>query len=185
MAEPAFGLIELESLPRDGVTDPLVPGAAIADREGLARRIAELLQAGRFEAVFACFADAEARGIEPDWVTGDRVGTTLLHLGQPAAARRIWERAAGVPSTALRASRIATAALASEDFEAAKEGYESALELDPGLGEAWFGLALLHTQRGDAREASAACEGGLRQSLSEAQAAAIRVLQSLCANPRS
>ena len=185
MAEPALGLIELESLPREGVTDRVRPGAEIADRGGLARRIAELLQAGRFEAVYACYADAEARGIKADWATGDRVGTTLLQLGEPAAARRIWERAAGAPSPALRLSRIATAALASQDFQAAKVGYESALELDPGLGEAWFGLALLHTQRGDAKEASAACEGGLGPTPSEAQAGAIRVFQSLCANPRS
>ena len=166
------------------MTDPSLAGAEIADREELARRIAELLQAGRFEAVFACFADAEARGIKADWATGDRVGTTLLHLGRPAAARRIWERAPGAPSAALRLSRIATAAFASQDFQAAKEGYESALELDSGLGEAWFGLALLHVQLADAPQASAACEGGLRRSLSEAQAAAIRVFQSLCASPR-
>ncbi len=185
MAEPERGLFEHENLVRDGVSDPLVPGAEIANPERLARRIAEELQAGRFEAVFACFADAEARGIKPDWATVDRVGTTLLHLGEPAVARRVWEHAPGAPTTALRLSRIATAALASQDFQSAKEGYESALALDSGLGEAWFGLALLHAQRGDAKEASAACEGGLRRSPSEAQAGAIRVLQSLCANPRS
>ena len=59
----------------------------------LAQRVAALLEEGRFEAVLPCFTDAEGRGIVPDWATSDRVATTLLHLGRPADAQRVWERA--------------------------------------------------------------------------------------------
>jgi hypothetical protein len=119
------------------------------------------------------------QGVVLDWATSDRVATTLLHLGRPADARQIWQRATNPPSPAVRQSRIATAALASQEFPAARDGFESALTLDPGLGEAWFGLALLHTQLGEAAEASAAIERGLRQRLTEPQAASLRVFQIL------
>ena len=49
----------------------------------------------------------------------------------------------------------------------------------PASGEAWFGLALLHAQLGEAKEAAAACEAGLRRPLTEAQAASLRVFQEL------
>ncbi len=180
MRDPARALFERHDLTSDHANATSRTGSEEnTPGEGLSRRLAGLLEEGRFEAVVPCFVDAESQGIAPDWATSDRVAVTLLHLGRPADARRVWERAAAPPSEAVRLSRIATAALASQDFGAAKEGFESALKLDSGLGEAWFGLALLHVQLGEAQEAAAACEAGLRRPGTEAQTAALKDFQEL------
>ncbi len=173
MREPARALFEPHELTTDETNAPSRTGPE------LAQRVSGLLQEGRFEAVFPTLVAAERQGITPDWATSDRVATTLLHLGRSADARRVWERAAAPPSQAVLLSRIATAALASQDFAAAKEGFESALKLDSGLGEAWFGLALLHAQLGEAQEAAAACEAGLRRPGTAAQAALLTVFKEL------
>lgn len=115
------------------------------------------------------FEESEARGIVADWPTRDRVAAALLHLGRPAQARRIWEQVADSPSPSLRVARIATAALAELDYRTAETTYRAALSIDPGQGEAWFGLALLHLQRGDAGEALSAARQGRRQPLTPAQ----------------
>jgi tetratricopeptide (TPR) repeat protein len=128
---------------------------------------------------------AQGQPIVSDWATTDRAAMTLLHLGHPAEARQIWERVAEPPSPAVRQSRIATAALVSQDFRAAREGYESALKLDPKLGEAWFALALLHAQLGEAAESLAACERGLRERLTVGESALVKVLKSLITTQRS
>ena len=133
------------------------------DREGLNQSLVELLRHGRPETAIDRFAEAERRGIVPSWSTCDRVAAALLLLGRPDEARRIWERARNSPSTALRSSRIATADLAALDFPAAEAAFRTALKHDPELGEAWFGLALLHTQRGDLAEALTTCRAGLRR----------------------
>ena len=67
------------------------------------------------------------------------MATTQLYLGRPAAARRIWERASDAPSPGLLLARIAASELAALDFSAAERTYKKALELDPGLVEAWIG----------------------------------------------
>ena len=119
----------------------------------------------------------------PDWTTRDRVATTLLHLGRPVQARRVWERAPDAPSPAIRLTRIGTALLAALDFQSAEESFRSALKHDAHLGEAWFCLALLHVQRGDANETLAACERGLQQSLTEAQRSSLESFKALIAPP--
>ncbi len=105
----------------------------------------------------------------------------MLHLGRPAEASRIWERASDPPSPATKLTRLATAALAALDFETADSMYRAALKFDPARGEAWFGLALLHTQRGDAAEALAAARQGLRHTLTPAQATFLRGIETLTA----
>ena len=92
----------------------------------------------------------------------------LAAPGPPCGCAAGLGGAADPPSMASRQSRIAAAALASQDFTRARAGFESALKLDAGLGEAWSGLALLHAQLGEAEEGAAACEAGLRRSLTEA-----------------
>jgi tetratricopeptide (TPR) repeat protein len=152
------------------------------DREGLSRAVAEHLRRGRAEAAARLFAAAEDRGIVPPWTTCDRAAVALLHLGRPAEARRIWERAADPPSPALRLTRVATAALAALDFATAEQTYRAALQLDAAQGEAWFGLALLHTQRGEATAARAAAQRGLlARAGSPAQTAFLRELARLAA----
>ena len=127
------------------------------------------------------FAEAEDRGISPLWSTCDLVAVVMLHLGQSAEARRIWERVSDPPSPAIKLTRLATAALAALDFATAESMYHAALDLDPAWGEAWFGLALLHIQRGDAVEALAAARQGLRQSVTPAQASFLRGIETLTA----
>jgi hypothetical protein len=185
MRDPDRALNEPGDFAGDCARAPARPGRARDDRQWLARRVDRLLEEGRFEAVFPSIAEAEGRGIVSDWATSDRVASTLLHLGRPVDAQRVWERAVAPPSRALRLSRIATAALASEDFAAARAGFESALKLDAGLGEAWFGLALLHAQLGEAEEGARACEAGLRPTLTEAQAGWLRVFQELFQSRRT
>jgi hypothetical protein len=107
------------------------------------------------------------------------VAVTLLHLGRAAEARRVWASAADPPAPALRLARLAAADLACLDFAAAKRTYHAALELDPTLGEAWFGLAVLHTERGDAAAVVAAARQGLKQPLTPAQDALLRDLEAL------
>ena len=133
----------------------------------------------RVASAASMLAEARARGIAVDWPTCDRVATALLDVGRPRDAIRIWEGAAEPPAPALRPARIAAAALVAQDFPAAERGYREALRLDPALGEAWFGLALLHTQRGEAPEALAACREGLRRPLNPAQTAWLREIEGL------
>jgi tetratricopeptide (TPR) repeat protein len=149
------------------------------ERDGLAHTVGELLEQGYPEAAVRLFTETQSRGIAADWPTSDRVATTLLHLGRPAEASQIWEHAVVPPSPALRQVRIATALLAALDFPAADRGYRAALELDPTLGEAWFGLAWLHTQRGDSAQAVAACQQGRRHVLTPAQTSFLQGLETL------
>ena len=130
------------------------------NRDGLARSLVDQLRQGRTESAVRLFAEAERRGIVSGWSASDRVAAALLLMGRPAEARRIWEHATDSPSPAMRWNRIATAAMAAMDFPAAEAAYRTALEHDPRLGEAWFGLALLYSQRGTAKEALAACHAG-------------------------
>ncbi len=148
------------------------------DGDGLARAVAERIRHGRPEAAASLFEEAEGRGMVPGWSACDPVAIALLLMGRPAEARRIWERATP-PSPAIRSNRIATAAMAAMDFDTAVEAYRAALDRDPDLAEAWFGLALLHAERGAAKEALSARRAGLRRRVTPAQAAFLRSLEAL------
>jgi hypothetical protein len=126
-------------------------------------------------------ADADGRGISRDWPASDRAAATLLHLGRPAEAHRVWAGAADPPAPALRLARLAAADLAALDFAAAERTYRAALELDTALGEAWFGLAVLHTERGDAAAVVAVAREGLKHPLTPAQNVLLRDLEALAA----
>ncbi len=126
-------------------------------------------------------AEADGRPIRRDWPECDRVAATLLRLGHPAKARRVWASAEDPPAPALRLARLATADLAALDFAAAERTYRAALELDPALGEAWFGLAVLHTERGDAAAVLAAARQGRKHSLTPPQDVLLRDLEALAA----
>jgi hypothetical protein len=47
------------------------------------------------------------------------------------------------------------------------------------LGDAWFGLTILHTQRGDAGEALTAAREGLQRPLTPAQQSFLTALAAL------
>jgi tetratricopeptide (TPR) repeat protein len=81
----------------------------------------------------------------------------------------------------LRSTRLAEADLAALRFEAAREGFRAALDRDPELGEAWYGLALLHMEEGRADATYDACVEGLRRDLTEAQRIDLERMKSLVA----
>jgi Tfp pilus assembly protein PilF len=81
----------------------------------------------------------------------------------------------------MRLTRIAASEMAMLDFRAAEHTYQAALALDPGLGETWLGLALLHTQRGDPAEAVTASREGLRRALTPEQRSFLRFVEALAA----
>jgi hypothetical protein len=176
----AAGAVDVSRLrPRIGARDDALP--AWEGREGLTRALDGLLQEGRAEAAVKLFTAALDRGIVPAWPACDRVATALVDLGWPAEAGKIWERAVDAPSPAVRSARMAAAALAAQDFPAAVAAYQAGLQRDPCLGEAWFGLALLHTELGELAPALAAARSGLRQPLTPAQASFLRGIETLIA----
>jgi hypothetical protein len=61
--------------------------------DGLSRAVVTLVQQGRAESAARLVIEAEDPEMMLDWPSGDRVAATLLHLGRPADARRLWERA--------------------------------------------------------------------------------------------
>jgi tetratricopeptide (TPR) repeat protein len=172
-----------------GATDPWPPQHPFEDEpmigwesdgaDGLSRAVFALLRDGRAESAARLFAEAENRGIRAAWTTSDRVATALLLLGRPADARRIWERTKDPPSPAARLAHIAASELAALDFTAAENSYRAALALDPGFGEIWLGLALLHTQRGDPVAALTDSREGLRRTLTPEQRSFLQTLESL------
>lgn len=159
----------------------LLPSEGLVDRADLSSAIAELLHRGRAEEAVRIFEQAEKSGLKPPWAVRDRVAWTLLHLGWPAEARQIWDRSADAPSTAVRLVRIAATALAAQDFPAAASLYHGALQVDPESVEAWFGLALLHTQLGDAAEAVATARDCRRLPISPSELLFLRGVESLAA----
>ena len=165
-------------MPADDAREPLPRWEG---RDGLDRAITDLLARGRPEAAVRIFASAENQGVMPSWATCDRVAAAVLHLGRPAEARRVWERAAEPPSRAIRLTRLATTALVALDLPVAERMYRAALELDGGLGEAWCGLALLYMQRGDARACVEAARAALRLPTTPAQRAFMADVVALAA----
>ena len=103
----------------------LPPGAGTSE---LSELFEDRLRHGRTLAAVELARQAEARGIALPWELADRVAITHLHLGEPAEARRYWERAQAPPSPALRLARIAQAELALTDIEAAEKTFRAALD---------------------------------------------------------
>jgi tetratricopeptide (TPR) repeat protein len=114
-----------------------------------------------------------------DWSLAERAAGLSMHLGQPALAREIWQRARDCPSAALRLCRLASTYWVERDFAAAVNHYQQAQDKDPQLAEACWGLAMLHTQLGEADPALTACQRGLRLSLNEQQRSDLEALQRL------
>ena len=113
------------------------------------------------------------------WPQAERLAIAAMHVGDPRTARAIWERSLDAPSEALRLARIGDASLASFDFDGAGTSYRRALELDPGLGEAWYGKALLCMLEGKADEVLRACRTGKSLRLSEPQRNGLRAFEEV------
>jgi tetratricopeptide (TPR) repeat protein len=96
-----------------------------------------------------------------DWPLADQLAGACLHLGRPALARQLWQRAQAPPSEAVRQSRLADACWVERDFYEAIRHYEEARRLDPRLAEPRWALAWLYAELGQAGPALAACRQGL------------------------
>jgi tetratricopeptide (TPR) repeat protein len=87
------------------------------------------------------------------WEVWDRIATIRLHLGEPGRAAALWSEAKAPPSDALRQARLGAARLADGDFDGARAAYISAIEANPKLFEALYGMAVLEADAGRAAEA--------------------------------
>jgi tetratricopeptide (TPR) repeat protein len=85
------------------------------------------------------------------WVISDRIATIRLHLGEPERAHKIWSEAKLVTSEALRKARVAVALFAKLDFDGARKSYQEAIQLDPKLFEAYYGLIVLEADMRNAK----------------------------------
>ena len=154
--------------PRNSVNQQVTDGELIIPknegRDDVMVRLSELVEQGRGAAATRCFAEAENRGIVFDWAAGNRLATARLAdwlshgrpagLGTPPGTRRrLLCAGAGLPPRHWRRKN-------SGRLERGTKRHSNSI---PRLGEAWFGLALLHTQLGEAAETLAACDGGLRR----------------------
>ena len=90
-----------------------------------------------------------------------------MHLGRPADARRVWQRATGCPAAALLECRLAATFWVERDFDSALRHYREARRLDPQLAGPCWSLAWLHAELGQAAPALAACRAGLALPLSD------------------
>lgn len=114
-----------------------------------------LLAAGRAETA----AEVLERAAPPEartWEEADRIATLRMHLGQPDQARAAWRAVADPPRPALRDARVGCSYLVQESFDAAREAFRAAINADPNLFEAPYGLAILEQDAGRAAEALAA-----------------------------
>jgi hypothetical protein len=124
------------------------------DRAHASQLCAELIRTGRPEDAVRL---AEAVGAEQwcgwAWEDVDLLANACLQLGFPGQARTVWQRAAHVPSEALRACRVAATFWVERDLTAAAQAYEAARQTDPGLPEPFWALAWIDTERGQAAAA--------------------------------
>jgi len=104
-----------------------------------------------------------------NWSFAELAAGLCMHLGKPADARRIWQHALNCPSEAQRHCRVASTYWIELNFEAAIHEFQEAQSSNPQLAEAYWGLAMIHTELGRAAAAFEACRQGLRLELNERQ----------------
>ena len=136
-----------------------------------------LLGSGRAESAVLLLEKASAAEHSP-WDMADRIATLRLHLGEPARARSAWESAGAEPKPGLREARVGMTYLAENDFEAARQHYGLALEAQPDLFEALYGLAVLEQDAGDAAAAFAMAKKAVTSAPNEASRTAARLIVS-------
>lgn len=108
----------------------------------LERAVDRELELGRVETAARLLESAYPPG-KAGWGAAERLATLRLHLGEPERARRHLLAVADVPSPALRDTRLAACALVEGRFDEARGLYRKAVEAEPRLFEARYGLAVL------------------------------------------
>lgn len=108
----------------------------------LDRAVDRELELGRVETAVRLLESAYPPG-KADWDVVARLSTLLLHLGEPERARRHLLAIVDVPRPALRDARLAVCDLVEGRFGEARGLYLKAIEAEPQLFEARYGLAVL------------------------------------------
>jgi tetratricopeptide (TPR) repeat protein len=156
---------ERGSLPGRGAFDP-GPLPREPTPEQLPLLLAQLLDNHQPATALRLVEQPLARGEAVwDWPLADRLAGASLHLGRPALARQVWQRAKAPPAEAVRHSRLGDACWVERDFESAIAHYQKARRLDPQLVEPCWALAYLYAERGQAAPALLACREGLSRAL--------------------
>lgn len=136
---------------------------AYRNQSELDAALTQLRRAGRYadmaELLERAWADT-GRG----WELGDRLATLYLHLGRTENARETWEGAQNVPRPGLQRSRVAFTHLVEENYDRARAQFEAALEHEPTLFEALYGLSVLEVDAGRRMAAREAIERARRHA---------------------
>jgi tetratricopeptide (TPR) repeat protein len=153
------------------------PSLEWGNKNELDQVLTALLSTGR--AATAAELLEEANPAEhPSWEAVDRTATLWLHLGEPARARRLLEKAAVSPPQAVRDVRIGTTYLVEGDFAAARRHYQRAIEDSPESFEAHYSLAVLEQDAGDAVAAYDHAFQAIKLAANEAARSAARAIAS-------
>ncbi len=162
------------------------PATRFENMSELSQIVAKLLEIGCVQSAADLLEQGYKRPEERTWETADRMATLRLRSGHPELARQIWEAATNVPRPAVRESRVAATYYVEQDFANARQHYRKALDAEPTLFDALYGLALLEDDAGQAREAFATALKAEKSSASDAgrlSAAAIADLAKPFASP--
>jgi tetratricopeptide (TPR) repeat protein len=141
-----------EQLPRIRELMGPEPSLRWNNRDELERLYEDLLRRGRKESAAKLLETAYPARVR-SWEQSDRLATLWLHLGFPDRARSTWMQAHHPPRPALVSSRLGFVELVAGDEVRAREHFQRAVEGEPALFEAWYGLAVLECDAGRLNEA--------------------------------
>lgn len=143
----------------------------------------------RPETAVRLIEEAESRSsLEWTWPLAEAVACTLMHLGRPADARKVWQKATLLPSDiqpseSLLQCRLGDTYLVERDFENAGRCYRAAFAADPKRTEACWGLVMLNIQQGQAAPALRACRQALTLPLTDRTRTELKTLEKLLRPP--
>jgi tetratricopeptide (TPR) repeat protein len=146
----------------------------------LERTVTALLAHGRARSAAEYLALAYPAEPRP-WEVTDRLATLWLHLGEPERARALWEKAVASPRPAVRTARVAFAHLVEGSFDGARTEFRAALDAEPELFEAWYGLAVLEQDSGRAADAHTAAMRAVASAPDRVARSAAEAVRSLVA----
>jgi len=115
----------------------------------LDRIIEQQLSAGRVESAAALLENSYPDGRAP-WDVVLKLSTLYLHLGEPERAREVLRRGGADAQPAVRDARLAVCDILEGRFGEARTLYQKAVDQDPELFEARYGLAILEQDAGRA-----------------------------------
>jgi len=141
----------------------------------LDQMVEDQLAHGRAESAAALLERAYTPGQAP-WAAAERLANLYLHLGDPARARSALTKAGDVPRPAVRDARLAVCELAEGRLAEARQLYQQAIEKEPGLFEARYGLAVVEQDDGRAEAAYEQALAAVDCAPSEAARASTRAI---------